>query len=79
MAGWLLNRSDEIQDDKSHTANVDNTRFKEDFKQIQSQIEDTVKEYFKESKENKISDNKISEVIYKEICVSLTDCASKLK
>lgn len=63
MAGWLLNRSDEIQDDKSHTANVDNTRFKEDFKQIQSQIEDTVKEYFKESKENKISDNKISEVI----------------
>ena len=63
MAGWLLNRSDEIQDDKSHTANVDNTRFKEDFKQIQSQIEDTVKEYFKESKENKISDNKISEII----------------
>ena len=63
MAGWLLNRSGEIQDDKSHTANVDNTRFKEDFKQIQSQIEDTVKEYFKESKENKISDNKISEVI----------------
>lgn len=63
MAGWLLNRSDEIQDDKSHTANVDNTRFKEDFKQIQSQIEDTVKEYFKESKENKTSDNKISEVI----------------
>ena len=63
MAGWLLNRSDEIQDDKSHTANVDNTRFKEDFKQIKSQIEDTVKEYFKESKENKISDNKISEVI----------------
>lgn len=63
MAGWLLNRSDEIQDDKSHTANVDNTIFKEDFKQIQSQIEDTVKEYFKESKENKISDNKISEVI----------------
>lgn len=63
MAGWLLNRSDEIQDDKSHTANVDNTRFKEDFKQIQSQIEDTIKEYFKESKENKISDNKISEII----------------
>lgn len=63
MAGWLLNRSDEIQDDKSHTANVDNTRFKEDFKQIQSQIEDNVKEYFKESKENKTSDNKISEVI----------------
>ena len=63
MAGWLLNRSDEIQDDKSHTANVDNTRFKEDFKQIQSQIEDTVKEYFKESKENKISDNKISVII----------------
>lgn len=63
VAGWLLNRSDELEKDESHTATIDNTRFKDDFKNIQNKIEDTVKQFLsiKDGKTN--PEEEITEVI----------------
>ena len=63
VAGWLLNRSGDIETDKSHTSGIDNTRFGEDFKNIQTKIEDTIKEFLVHQNENAQSEEEISTVI----------------
>lgn len=45
MSGWLLNRNDTIENDKSHTSQIDNSRFLKDFKSIQGQINELVKTF----------------------------------
>lgn len=62
MAGWLLNRSEGIERDESHTSSIDNTRFMDDFKNIQTKIEDEIKLFLSEEKEVKTG-NEAYEVI----------------
>lgn len=63
VAGWLLNRSEELEADDSHTAGIDNTRFRDDFKSIQTKIEDTIKQFLLLQKGNTQSEKEISTVI----------------
>ncbi len=63
VAGWLLNRSEELEKDESHTSGIDNTRFNDDFKNIQTKIEDTVKQFLAFQNGNTQSDKEISKVI----------------
>lgn len=63
VAGWLLNRSKELEKDESHTSGIDNTRFKDDFKNIQTKIEDAVKQFFTLQNGNTQFDKEIAMVI----------------
>ncbi len=63
VAGWLLNRSDELEKDESHTAQINNTRFKDDFKNIQNKIENTVKQFLSIKDGNIKPEKEITEVI----------------
>lgn len=63
VAGWLLNRSEGIEKDESHTATIDNTRFTEDFKYIQSKIEEEIKQYLSGEKGEGQSEKDIYAVI----------------
>lgn len=63
VAGWLLNRSEGLEKDGSHTAGIDNTRFEEDFKNIQTKIEDAIKQFLALQNENTQSEEEISTVI----------------
>lgn len=63
MSGWLLNRSEDISMDESYTAGINNERFKQDFKDVQLKIEQTISEYMEAQKENEHSDKEISTII----------------
>ena len=52
VAGWLLNRSKD-EADASHTEDIDNSRFEEDFKTQWNKIENVVNEYLVSAKDNK--------------------------
>lgn len=55
MSGWLLNRNDTIENDNSHTSGIDNSRFLDDFKNIQEQINELVKTFLsKETNEQEV-------------------------
>lgn len=63
VAGWLFNRYDELEEDNSHTSEIDNTRFRDDFKNIQVKIEKAIKQFLLNQNENVQSHNEIYEVI----------------
>ena len=66
MSGWLLNRKDTIEDDNSHTSRIDNSRFLDDFKNIQGQIIEIVNTFLsKETNEQEVVE--IIEILLEEI------------
>ncbi len=66
MSGWLLNRSDTIENDNSYTADIDNSRFIDDFNNRKTQLTDLVQDFLsKENKENEIVE--VIEILLEEI------------
>lgn len=63
VAGWLLNRNEEIEKDDSHTAGINNTRFKWKFENIQNKIETEVKQFLQSYNGNEQSEQDIVKVI----------------
>ena len=59
VAGWLLNRDDE--EDKSHTKNIDNSRFEQDFNKLGEKIEKLALNYLEDISNYK--DDKKGELI----------------
>lgn len=59
VAGWLLNRSDK-EKDTSYTQDINNSRFKDDFTQIWSQIEGAIKDYLEQIKTAQGQDTDLS-------------------
>ncbi len=72
VAGWLLNRSTD-EEDKSHTSDIDNSRFQDDFKSMWTKIQDTFNDYIsftqnEPTRENATQDLvRVMEIILKEI------------
>lgn len=64
VSGWLLNRKE--QKDESHTQNIDNSRFKDYFKEVEARIQDATTKYIENTKDNPDSLTKIAEALVRE-------------
>lgn len=51
VSGWLLNRKD--GEDESHTRDIDNSRFKEDFLEVEDKIQNIVEKYLDDVENSK--------------------------
>lgn len=56
MAGWLLNRKDQ-EADKSHTRDIDNSRFENDFSLVWNEIYTMIDEYLQEIQNGNVQQN----------------------
>ena len=61
MAGWLLNRSDK-EEDQSHTSDIDNSRFKNDFSVIWQEIRKAIDGYLQEIQNGNVQENTVRDL-----------------